>query len=162
MAIVLSLDVSSRKTGWCCFKHGRFYKREGIDFGIIACSTKAAPAEKLSFFRDSLLDILLTINPDVIAIEDTFAGPNRKTFKVLCRFGGVAMEVCKTELGIEPIIVPVTELRAVWGTQVKKEIFDKVVKRYKIENFTFNKDNDITDAIAIAYYAHRKNIGRIK
>lgn len=155
MAIILGLDVSSISTGWAILKHGRFYKREGVDYGIIKGNPKLKPANRLSLFRKEIAEIISKTKPDYIVIEDTFSGPNRKTFKVLCRFGGVAMEVSRTIGGVEPIIVPVTSLRAVWGTQVKKEIFNKVVSKYKLDHFEFDRDNDITDAIAIAWYTHR-------
>jgi len=162
MAIILGLDVSSRLTGWAVMKHGRFYKREGIDYGIIKGHPKLGQAERLSLFRAELEDLIIRNSPDVISIEDAFFARNYKTYKVLCRFGGVAMETCRTIGNVEPLIVPVKLLRTVWGTQVKEEIFNKVTTKYKLKELNFKKHNDITDAIAIAWYTHKLEVDNEK
>ena len=151
--IVLGLDVSSSSTGWSILKHGRFYNREGKDYGIIVPSKKLKPAEKLDYFRSHLCKVLRSV-PDkvVIGIEDTFLRRNVNTLKILSRFAGVAMQSCWEVCGVEPIIVPVKELRTVWGTQDKEEIFNLVVEKYSLNDWEFKLHNDITDSIAIAFY----------
>ena len=160
MSIVLALDVSSLSTGWCCFKHGRFYRREGTDYGVIKGNSRLNPAERLSIFRKEVSTLIYMTKPNLIGIEDVFSGPNRKTFKVLSRFNGVALEVSRTIGGIEPIVVPATEWRTLWGTQAKKEIFSRVVEKYKLNDLDFNKDNDITDAIGLAFYVHKIGVNK--
>lgn len=151
--IVLGLDVSSTSTGWAVIKSGRFYKREGIDYGWIKPSRKYSLVEKLDFFGDSIEEVVFKVSPDYIGIEDIFLSRNVKTLKVLGRFSGVALRDSYRESGIIPKIVQVREARAkITGTQNKIEVFNFVKKKYKLHDWEFDSHNDITDAIVVALY----------
>lgn len=157
-SIYLGLDVSSTSTGWAVLKSGRFYKREGIDYGLIRPHKDYTLPEKLNFFRDELSSVIRRVEPTSVGIEDVFLSRNVKTLKLLARFSGVAIESVYefTKGGLFPYIVQVRNIRAeCWGTQDKKEVFETVVDKYKLENWSFNKYNDVTDAITIALYISR-------
>ena len=152
MSSAIGLDVSSTSTGWAVLKNKRFYRREGIDFGLIKPPKKMVLAEKLNYFRTELSEVIERVSPAVVGIEDIFLLRNVKTLKLLGRFSGVAIETVYDFAGVVPYIVQVKEVRASWGTQDKKEIFEVVKNKYKMPEWTFNKHNDLTDAITIALY----------
>lgn len=155
--IVIGLDISSSSTGWAVLKNrGRFYKREGVDYGMIKPHKKLELSEKLVYFRTELIKILETTKPDIVAAEDVFFSRNPKTLKILSKFQGVAAEAVRETLGQPTNIVTVKEVRAVVGTQGKEEVFNEIVKMFKLKGWVFKKHNDITDAIAVAFYAHKK------
>lgn len=153
---VMGLDISSVCTGWAILKNGRFYSREGIDYGTIQPPKNVQIAGKLSYFRDALVLLLERNKPDVIGIEDAFFFKNPKTLKVLSEFRGVALETSSTVLGVDPNVVSVREIRTILGTQDKKASFLSIVELFKLKNWDFENSNDITDALAVAYYVYKK------
>ena len=155
--IVIGLDVSSTSTGWAVLKSKRFYKREGIDFGLIKPHKKLVLAEKLNYFRSELSKVISRVSPDVVGIEDIFLLRNVKTLKLLGRFSGVAIETVYDFSGVVPYIVQVKESRVQWGTQDKEEVFEKIKNKYKMNEWLFKKHNDLTDAISIALYVSSIN-----
>jgi crossover junction endodeoxyribonuclease RuvC len=154
MSIILGLDVSSVSTGWAIIKNGRFYRRENIDFGVIKTTNEDNISYRLSQFRDAVENILSINKPNIVVIEDTYRGPNVNTLKMLVRFGGVAQEITYRVLSIDPILVYTKEARSTIGSQDKEEVFNIIVKKYKLNNFKFKTHNDITDAIVLAIYGN--------
>jgi len=153
--IVLGLDVSASSTGWSVIKNGRFYKREGVDFGWIKTSSSSTLSERLHSFREQLIPILEMVKPDRVGIEDVFLARNPKTMKLLARFGGVAIEAVRATSGLESAIVTVKEIRSIFGTQGKQETFDAVIEKYKLDGWSYNKYNDVTDSLAVSFYVYK-------
>jgi Holliday junction resolvasome RuvABC endonuclease subunit len=152
MSVILGLDVSSVKTGWAVLKNGRFYKREGIDYGTIETSNKNNISNRLFIFRNELEKILRLIKPDTIIVEDTHLSKFVNALKMLVRFGAVAQELSWRVTSIDPLLVPVKLARTVIGSQDKEEVFNLVVEKYKLKDFKFSTHNDITDAIILTLY----------
>jgi Holliday junction resolvasome RuvABC endonuclease subunit len=150
--IVLGLDVSSTSTGWAVLKTGRFNKKEGTGYGWIKPPSKYSLGAKLSYFSNELHIIINNTHPDIIGIEDVFLGfKNVSTLKVLSRFSGVAIESVYTLLGQDAKILQVKEIRKALGAQDKQKAFDIISKKYKLTEWTFDKHNDVTDALAVAF-----------
>lgn len=153
---VLGLDISSRSTGWAVLKNGRFYAREGKDYGWIKLKSTIPLAERLNLFRSELVNILTSVRFDAVGIEDVFFSRSPSTLKLLSRFSGVACETVYDICGFEPIIVQVRAVRTVFGTQDKKDIYKHVSDKYKLYKWTYKTHNDITDALAIATYVRKQ------
>ncbi len=151
--IILGLDVSSSSTGWAVLKNGRFYKREGVDYGWIKPKKTYLLHEKLNYFKLELEKVMEVAYADAVGIEDVFLSRNVQTLKILSRFSGVAVETVYSYLEKNPpYIVQVKAARAQWGTQDKEEVFNMVKNKYKMDEWVFKKHNDITDALSIALY----------
>ena len=88
--IVLGLDLSSVRSGWAIIKNGRFYNRLDIDYGFISPPKKFSAGEKLTYFREILIEVLSRNIIDIICLEDVFALRNVNTLKVLCEYRGIA------------------------------------------------------------------------
>ncbi len=146
---VLGLDVSGKSTGWFIAKRscGRIVPDSKLSFG-----------GKLVFFRKELDKLLRKYKPDVVVIEDAYYRPgfgNIHTLKVLTKFAGVAIEICAAH-GIEAEILTATTARkhccGVRETKFKKpDVFKFFVDKYDLKDWTFEKHNDITDAMALAW-----------
>ncbi len=146
---ILGLDVSTKSTGWFITKRS---------CGIIAPDPKLSFGEKLVVFRAELDSLLIKYKPDVVVIEDAYyrAGfGSIHTLKALVKFAGVAQEICASH-GIQTEIITATTARKnCCGTQdqpfKKKEVFNYFKMKYNLDDWTFTKGNDITDAMALSW-----------
>ncbi len=144
---LLALDISSRSTGWFVSKRS---------CGIIAPPKELNLAERLAVFRVEVEHLVLKYKPDIVVIEDAYYRPgfgNIHTLKVLVKFAGVAIEVCGTHK-IQVEIITATQARKYCcGNQKldKQGVFTYFVKKYELGDWTFSKDNDKTDAMALAW-----------
>lgn len=143
---ILSLDVSASSTGWSIMapKHA--------DYGIITTNPKFDRSSRLLSFRFELGTILFKNRPTNIVIEDTFSGLNPKTLKILSEFAGVAKQTCQEFAKIDPYVISTNTVKSYFKTKTKEDMFDAVldILDFDKEKWSFNKDNDIIDAIAMS------------
>ena len=151
---VLALDISTKSTGWFITKRS---------CGLIEPSSELSFPEKLSFFRQHVLALLKKYKPDIVVLEDTYLRFNPSTLKKLSQFAGVAMETCNS-MNTEVRVITATQARKnccgeqpkgfkkreVFNYFVQKENFDEVCNRLFNRDCSFEEDNDITDAAALA------------
>jgi Holliday junction resolvasome RuvABC endonuclease subunit len=146
---ILGLDISTKSTGWFIAKRS---------CGTIVTDSKMPFEEKLVVFRVELDFLLTKHRPDLVVIEDAYYRPgfgSIHTLKALVKFAGVAQELCASK-GIQTEIITATKARKYCcgrsGEKVtKQDVFDFFVEKYDLEDWTFNKHNDITDAMALAW-----------
>jgi Holliday junction resolvasome RuvABC endonuclease subunit len=149
---VLSLDIAST-TGWA-FTFGQV--RGKFDFGIIKTNSKFSEGQRLAYFRNELIKLLLEFRPSHVVMEDIYAGNNVKTMKLLAKYAGVAQEVCVSVAGIDPYVIHNGTVKSYFKAKNKRELFDFVVELlgWEDDNVSFNKHNDVIDAIGqlVCYY----------
>ena len=146
---IMGLDVSTKSTGWFITKPS---------CGIIAPDPKLSFDGKLVVFRAELDTLLTKHKPDVVVIEDAYYRPgfgNIHTLKALVKFAGVAQELCASK-GILTEIITATAARkhccgAQEGKFKKQEVFNFFKTKYNLDDWTYNKHNDITDAMALSW-----------
>ncbi len=143
--IVLSMDISSKSTGWCVFKNDLLF-----DYGTIQPNGKLTNTEKLHFFRQELINILTKYKPNAIVFEDVFSGINVRTMKLLSKFAGVAEEVCFDVLSVIPYIISNSTVKSYFKARDKKVLFEFVTCLLSFKGWSFKETNDITDSIAQA------------
>lgn len=151
MERVLTLDISSRSTGWAVFDDGDL-----ADYGLIKIDPKNGWGFRLSIFAEELKTLLESKKPGVVVIEDIYKGPSPLTFKVLSFFHGVAYQKVSEALFKEPEVIGVLKARSELGKEGNVKCVTKEQAFFLIDNtlrlnFDFNKDNDIVDACALAY-----------
>jgi len=144
---ILGLDVSTKSTGWFITKRS---------CGVIAPPKEPPFAERLALFRVEIEYLVLKYKPDVVVIEDAYYRPgfgNIHTLKTLVKFAGVAIEVCGTHKVPVEIITATQARKYCCGPEKldKKGVFDYFVRKYKLNEWTFEKDNDKTDAMALVW-----------
>jgi len=144
---VLSLDLATR-TGWAftfCQTRSKF------EYGIIQTNPKFSEGRRLALFREELIKLLSKLKPTHIVIEDTYAGNNIKTLKLLSKYAGVAIECCSSMARVNPYIIHTSTVKAYFKVKNKKDLFDFMLSLLEWEDdkgISFEKHNDITDAIA--------------
>ncbi|MFA5024033.1 MAG: crossover junction endodeoxyribonuclease RuvC [Patescibacteria group bacterium] len=152
---VLGLDVSSAHTGVAISSDGYL---DINSLSTIDPPPKLTMGQKLVFFKKSVKKLIKKHNPDIIIIEDCFRGPNAKTFKVLSMWRGVIFLVVQECIGQDPISIMPSEARKAVGAGITKEnAFEWVIQKYDFKDFTFDKHNDICDAIilSLSYFKPR-------
>lgn len=151
--IILALDVSSSSTGFAVLRNGRWNKSKA-SFGHIKIPNTQSLPTRLLEFRDRLYSLFNSVAPTHIIIEDVFSGRNVATMKLLARFNGVAVEASRRFLGRDPEIALTAEVRASLGCgRGKEDAFEYICDRYNLD-WSFNKMNDVTDALALALHYH--------
>jgi len=148
MSYILSLDVSAACTGWCV-------TCEGINFitGTIETKPKNNRGERLVIFAKALTKVLCEYRPIHIVIEDTFAGKNTKTLKILSEFAGAAKYICQEVCGIDVAVVANTKVKAYFKARTKSTLFDFGCILFEEKDLTFKKDNDRMDSkLQLLYY----------
>jgi Holliday junction resolvasome RuvABC endonuclease subunit len=140
---VLSLDVSASNTGWCFTSDGK-----NFSVGNIRTKPSLSRGERLSTFSLQLIEVLLEYTPDEIVLEDTFAGKNVKTLKILSEFAGVAKYTCYSVLRLEPYIVSNHTVKSFFKVRNKKDLFNFLVDILDKKDLSFTEKNDIIDATA--------------
>jgi Holliday junction resolvasome RuvABC endonuclease subunit len=140
---ILSLDVSAACTGWSFTTDGKVFIN-----GTIKTLPKNSRSDRLNTFYTELSVLLTKYTPNYIVIEDTFAGKNTKTLKILSEFAGVAKLCCMRTLGIEPYIISNSTVKAFFKAPTKEVLFYFVCDLVEKKDLNFKKNNDIIDAQA--------------
>ena len=151
--VSLSLDISSKCTGWSIFKE------EKLDgFGTITIKSKQHVSKKLNIYMHELIDICEKYEPTSVIYEDVYLR-NVITLKTLSYFIGVTQAVSSMILDVEPESVYTTTVRSTFNIKGKLEAYKYVKKLYKKElsKYTFKTGNDITDSILQGLYYLQKD-----
>ncbi len=152
--VVLGLDVSSRLTGYAVLRGGRWNK-SASSYGVIKIPAGLSLPRRLVYFRNEIQQLIRRVRPTHIIIEDVFRGRNVATMKLLARFNGVAIEISRRQLRKDPQTALAVEVRALLGCgRTKEEAFSFICAKYNLD-WSFNKMNDVTDALALALYRHK-------
>jgi len=151
---VMGLDISTKSTGWFMTK---------FRCGVITPPPELGWAEKLAWFRVVLESLILSHRPDVVVIEDAYYQPRKgsiHTLKALSQFAGVAAETAGTNK-VKVEFITATQARKYCcgeheGPFKKPEVFEYFVEKYSLADWTFEKHNDITDAMALSWAYREK------
>lgn len=161
MNTILSLDISSVSTGWSVYSDGNL-----LSYGVIKLKSKTKQHGEKLFQLESEINRLVTLySPNVFSFEDIWKGPSIKTYKVLALYHGIAHKASYVHFKQDPIVLMPSNLRKVLAAktplvltgkkeQDKKAVFDFMKIRYDLHDLDFNRDNDITDAIAVGLATH--------
>lgn len=88
--IVLGVDPGSRRTGYGALKtDGRVH--DLLAHGVIAPSPRLSLPERLRFIHQGLAEVIHTLHPDALAVEDCFHAANVRTALVLGHVRGVVL-----------------------------------------------------------------------
>ena len=146
---IISLDVSSKSTGWSFFIAGKLKS-----CGVIDTSSKTDLPVRLNEFRRKLSNLLADKRPAYVVIENNFAKTNIKVLKILSQFAGVASECCVAIIGVTPYIMSNTTPKSYLKVKNKEQMFDAIVEFFEFDDWKYKKHNDMTDSIAqgLCYY----------
>jgi len=134
---VFSLDVSPKCTGWC------FYNGKTFKFGTIETNKKEELSVRLAEFRKKLKKLLDKLKPCHIVIEEPFFSRNIRVCMLLSYYVGVAQETSYEVLNIKPFIISNKKVKSYFKAKTKEDLFAV----WDNDNWSFKKDNDISDAM---------------
>ena len=163
MAKILGFDVSSVSTGWAVLEEGAL-----VACGLIKTKAKTH-GERLGVFEGRLGELCSFYEPDLIAVEDIWAGKFIQPALILARYRGIVEKLCWERYRAEPFTRTATELRKIvgqhFGTNLlpgKKErlvtgkgskqlTFELMERVFALPQLSFEKDNDLTDALCVSF-----------
>lgn len=151
---VVSMDQSTRMSGFCCFDDGRY-----VESGVVDMSKSKLETDKRSFeMAKALWKVLKKYKPDYLVLEDTQQQNNVKTVITLARLQGMIIGYAEAH-GVEVHILLPSQWRAALGysqgPNVKRAELKQQSIDYVKEHFGFNKTEDECEAIAEGVAAHR-------
>lgn len=155
----LGLDPSTKSTGWALINSSG----ELVGYGVIMPDEDAEEIKKIAYQQRELMRIVETFLVQSITVEDQFFGNNVDTLKKLVRVSTTAMIVGINTGTPVKMCLPAQWRKITHGTGKANKALTR-----KWANETFNKkflakENDITDAIGIAYacYLEQSQTGGI-
>ena len=148
MIKIMSLDTSTKSTGWAIFQNEHFYKSGHID---LRKKNMSAP-DRIDLMIRTILDVLNKERPDVIIVEKVSVSRNMNTVRELCR----VIDSCylyALQNGCRFFEVTPSEWRGAIGMQRKsgdRNTYKQMSMQFAEETFTTKKImDDEADAICI-------------
>ena len=93
--------------------------------------------------KKKLTKILDKLKPSHIVIEEPFFGRNIKVCMLLSYYGGVAQATVYDVLKVKPFIISNKKVKSYFKAKTKEDLFCV----WDNDEWTFKKDNDISDAL---------------
>lgn len=150
---VLSMDQSTRVTGYCLFQNGTY-----IESGVIDMSKSELDTPERSFeMAKAAWGIIDKYKPDHLVIEDTQQQNNVKTVITLSRLQGMIIGYAEAH-GIKVhILLPSAWRKAldyIQGPKIKRAELKKQSADYVKKHFGFDLSEDENEAICEGVAAH--------
>lgn len=151
---VLSLDQSTRVSGWAYFEDGKY-----ICSGVIDMSKSDLETDKRSFaMAKEIWKIIKKYNPEHLVMEDTQQQNNVKTVITLARLQGMIIGYAEAHKITVHILLP-SQWRAALdytqGPKIKRAVLKKQSIDYVKSNFDLELSEDECEAIAEGVAAHK-------
>lgn len=151
---VISLDQSTKVTGWSLFVDGEY-----VDSGVIDLSKNKDTEERSKQMGLAICKVITDSHPDTVIIEEVAMQSNAQTLKLLARIQGVAIGFCAAHNIPLHILEPSkwrSQLSFKQGRAVKREELKQQSLDYVKENFGFdNFSEDRCESICINVAAHK-------
>lgn len=153
---VLAIDGALNHSGWVVLdeKEKKDGSRQtvGSKYGRIMPNPKLSLAFKLLFIKNEVNDLIRTYKPDVVVLEDTYAGKNALTNARLNNAKGVFIVTVFETTGKDPVYVNAAVARSCLGFGNNKEdpweFFSKLFNMKE----SFEKGNDVTDSCTLGFW----------
>lgn len=147
--VFLGLDPSTKCTGYCLMD----INYDIIEKGKIVSPENVSESEKIGFQTAAIEVLMGKYDIKRILCEDQFQKVNIDTLKKLSRTTGAFMSSGIRFGYVTDLIYPASWRKIFHGSgkASKKDTFDKVKVIYGLDDLVFSKDNDMTDAIGIAW-----------
>jgi Holliday junction resolvasome RuvABC endonuclease subunit len=147
---VLSLDQSTRITGWCLMSNGIYNSS-----GIIEVKDLDDTIERISLMNTDIIKLIDGVKPDIVLFEDTQYQQNASAFRTLSQLQGVIMAYL-FKLGLPFYIIPSTAWKSYCGIKGKRRIEQKKNTQIFVkEKYGLGVSEDESDAIGIATYGNK-------
>ncbi len=146
---ILGLDPGTLRLGYGVIDHRGPGRHDYVDCGVLSAPARAPREARLLTIGRDLRELLLEIEPDVVAMEQAFYGKNVQATLALGEARGVALFVAQ-EQGLAPVGYPPARVKQVVtgrGAASKVQIGFFVRALLKLRR---TPSPDAADALAIA------------
>lgn len=151
---VLSLDQSTRKSGYAYFEDGKY-----VCSGVIDMSKSKLETYERSFeMAKELWKVIKRFKPDRLIIEDVQNQSNTNTVIILSRLQGMIIGYAEAHHVQTLILLPAQWRKALGysqGPKVKRAELKQQSLDYVKEHYGFEKCEDENEAIALNTAAHK-------
>lgn len=155
MSRVLSMDQSTRVSGYCLFEDDKY-----VCSGVVDMSKSELKTPERSFeMAKSLWKIIKKYQPDYLIIEETSQQSNAQVLIVLSRLQGMIIGYAEAH-GVNVRIILPTQWRKMLGfsqgSKVKRAELKQQSADYVKDKYGFDLSEDENEAIAINDAARKK------
>lgn len=154
MSKVLSLDQSTRISGYCLFEDGKYVESGVIDMSKSILDTPARSFE----MAKAIWKVINKYKPDRLVIEDTQQQNNVKTVIILARLQGMIIGYAEAHEIKVHILLPSAWRKAldyVQGPKVKRAELKQQSADYVQLKYGFDLSEDENEALCINEAAHK-------
>jgi crossover junction endodeoxyribonuclease RuvC len=151
---VLSMDQSTRVSGYCLFQDGKYVESSVIDMSKSELDTPERSFE----MAKALWKVIEKYKPEHLVIEDTQQQNNVKTVITLARLQGMIIGYAEAHSIKVHILLPSMWRKAldyVQGPKVKRAELKKQSADYVKQHFGFDLSEDENEALCINEAAHK-------
>lgn len=151
---IVSLDQSTRCTGYAVFENGQY-----VESGVVDMSKSKLETDKRSFeMAKEIWKIIKKYKPDHLILEDTQQQNNIKTVIILARLQGLVMGYAEAH-GVKVHILLPSRWRAALsysqGPKVKRQELKQQSIDYVKEHYGLDLPEDICESICMGVAAHK-------
>lgn len=154
MAKVISLDQSTRCSGYAFFLNGEY-----VESGIIDMSKSKLDTDERSFeMAKELWEVMRKYKPNVIILEDVQKQTSVAIVKILARLQGMLIGYAEAHGAKVHILLPSQWRKAVefnQGPKVKRAELKQQSIDYVKEHYDLALTDDESDAICLGVAAHK-------
>lgn len=148
---ILALDQSSSNVGFCVFDDKK-YKISGCEEVHKSTEKKQYEYEWVDRAFNIVINLIATYQPDIVVMEEVYAGKNNAVLKLLATLKGRIEGYCLSNKIKTDIVYP-TSWKSFINLNGKREGAKLAVKDFFSQKYNLAiKKDDQSDAIGIAYY----------
>lgn len=151
---IVSLDQSTRCTGYCIFEDGQY-----VESGVIDMNKSELETDKRSFeMAKEIWKIIKKYNPQEIILEDVQQQTNPKTIVILARLSGMIIGYAEAHNVKVHILLPSkwrAALQYSQGPKIKRAELKQQSIDYVKKNLGLTVSEDEAEAIAEGIAAHK-------
>lgn len=154
MAKVLSVDQSTRCSGFCVYENGNY-----VESGIIDMTKSKLDTDKRSFeMAKEIWRLMKKYQPDHLILEEVQQQANPKTMIILARLSGIIIGYAEAHKINVHIVAPSkwrSALHYAQGSKIKREVLKQQSIDYVKNHLGLSLPEDQAEACCINEAAHK-------
>jgi crossover junction endodeoxyribonuclease RuvC len=148
--IVLGIDPGLNTTGYGVLEYASGQPRL-VEAGVVRGKSGASLAARVQEIHDGVADVITTLKPEVLAIEELYSHYERPTTAILMGHARGVIVLAATQAGIPVVSYPATQVKKTItgnGHAAKWQIQEAI--RRELNLSALPEPPDVADALAIA------------
>jgi Holliday junction resolvasome RuvABC endonuclease subunit len=143
---VMAIDASTKLSGVSIFINGEYYSSTLLDYSDIPIADDRIPMMCMALLKQMNKE-----KPNIVYIEDTYAGNNPKTQKQLNKIQGVVYGWCLTHSKGFETVTPTSWRKEIpnFPTKAKRKELKEFSVKYVKQKYGIECNDDVADSILI-------------